>query len=306
MRGACEGRVAIVTGGGRGIGREHALELARQGARVVVNDLGSTSDGSGVDSRPASSVVEEIVAAGGAATGNHDDVSDWQSAQRLIEQAVSEFGQLDVLVNNAGIVRDRTLVSMGEDEWDSVLRVHLRGTAAVTHFATVHWRAQAKKTGEPTNARLINTSSASGLFCNFGQSNYGAAKAALAAFTVIASKELASYGATANAIAPTALTRLTESFLPADLAKSMSPEHIAPLVAWLSSLDSALITGRVFLVGAGRIGVAEGWHLGPEVVKEDVWTVEELADAIPDLVAKAAANADMTGRVPVQTGNELV
>ena len=296
MTGICAGRVAIVTGAGRGIGRHHALELAREGAKVIVNDLGGAADGSGTDTIPAQAVADEITAAGGTALANTADISDWSGAQSLIDQAIEEFGGLDVLVNNAGILRDRTIASMTEAEWDDVIRVHLRGTIAPTHFAAAYWRSQAKQTGKPTDARLINTTSASGIFGNFGQSNYGAAKAGIAAFTIIAAKELAAYGATANAVAPTARTRLTESVLPPNAGLDLRPDHIAPLITWLASPESTAITGRVFLAGAGQIAIAEPWRLGPEATKQGVWTSTELSTVIPGLAAKAAPNPDMLGR----------
>jgi NAD(P)-dependent dehydrogenase (short-subunit alcohol dehydrogenase family) len=301
MSGICAGRVAIVTGAGRGLGRAHALELARQGASVVVNDLGGGPDGSGADTSPARQVADEIIAAGGKAVVNGDDISDWAGAQHLVEQAIDEFGGLDVLVNNAGILRDRTIASMSEDEWDSVIRVHLRGTVAPSRFAVAHWRARAKETGQPTRARLINTTSASGIYGNFGQSNYGAAKAGIASFTLIAAKELASSGATANAIAPSARTRLTEALMPAEFAANLAPEQVSPVVAWLASVDSQNVTGRVFDVGGGRIGVAEAWRLGPEVTRQDPWDAADLGSVIPDLVAKAAPNVDMMGHPEVAT-----
>ena len=298
MTGICEGRVAIVTGAGRGIGREHALELARRGASVVVNDLGGAPDGTGADRSPAQTVVDEIVALGGKAVANTSDVSEWDGARQLVAQAISEFGQLDVLVNNAGILRDRTIASMTEAEWDAVIKVHLRGTIAPSRFAAEHWRSRAKESGRPTGARLINTSSSSGIFGNFGQSNYGAAKAGIAAFTLIAAKELAPYGVTANAVAPSALTRLTAPLMPAGMDVDMRPEHIAPLVAWLAGAGSAPVTGRVVVGGGGQIGVAEAWRLGPEATKDGIWDADELGAVIPDLLAKAAPNVDMMGRVP--------
>ena len=298
MSGICEGRIAVVTGGGRGIGREHALELARQGAAVVVNDLGGSPDGTGADAGAAQAVADEITAAGGKAVANVDDVSDWGGAERLIGQAMEAFGGLDVLVNNAGILRDRTIATMSEQEWDAVIRVHLRGTIAPTRFAVAYWRDKAKRTGQPTSARLINTTSASGIYGNFGQSNYGAAKGGIASFTIIAAKELARYGATANAVAPAARTRLTEALMPAEYASNLGPEHISPLVAWLASSESGEITGRVFDVMGGRIGVAESWRLGPEAAKDGGWDAAELGSVIPGLVAKAAPNVDMTGQVP--------
>jgi NAD(P)-dependent dehydrogenase (short-subunit alcohol dehydrogenase family) len=300
VSGICEGRIAVVTGAGRGIGREHALELARQGAAVVVNDLGGSPDGTGADAAAAQAVADEITAAGGRAVANGDDVSDWAGAERLIGQAIETFGGLDVLVNNAGILRDRTIATMSEQEWDAVIRVHLRGTIAPARFAAAYWRDKAKRTGQPTGARLINTTSASGIYGNFGQSNYGAAKAGIASFTIIAAKELARYGATANAVAPAARTRLTEALMPAEYASSLGPEHISPLVAWLASSESGEITGRVFDVMGSRIGVAESWRLGPEAAKDGGWDATELGSVIPGLVAKAAPNVDMTGRVPAE------
>ena len=297
MSGICAGRIAVVTGAGRGIGREHALELARQGAAVVVNDLGGSTDGTGADAAAAQAVADEITEAGGKAVANGDDVSDWGGAERLISQAIETFGGLDVLVNNAGILRDRTIATMSEQEWDAVIRVHLRGTIAPSRFAVAYWRDKAKRTGQPTGARLINTTSASGIYGNFGQSNYGAAKGGIASFTIIAAKELARYGATANAVAPAARTRLTEALMPADYAAELGPEHISPLVAWLASSESGEITGRIFDVMGSRIGVAESWRLGPEAVKNGGWEAAELGSVIPGLVAKAAPNVDMTGQV---------
>jgi NAD(P)-dependent dehydrogenase (short-subunit alcohol dehydrogenase family) len=303
MGGVCEGRVAIVTGAGRGIGRSHALELARQGARVVVNDLGGEVDGSGRSTGPAAEVVEEIRAMGGEAVENGDDVSDWEGAQRLVNTAVEAFGGLDVLINNAGILRDRMLVNMSLEEWDAVMQVHLRGTFAPTRWAATYWRERTKA-GEPNDARIINTSSSSGIYGNVGQTNYGAAKAGIASFTVIAAKELARYGVTVNAIAPGALTRMTAGLRPdapqpkPDEFDERSPDNIAPLVVWLASSRSAAVTGRVFNVAGGRISVAEGWRAGPGVDKGDRWHPAELDDVVADLVARAAPNADMRGQIP--------
>jgi NAD(P)-dependent dehydrogenase (short-subunit alcohol dehydrogenase family) len=297
MTGICACRVAIVTGAGRGIGRKHALELARQDASVVVNDLGGATDGTGADASAAEAVVREITQAGGTAVANTDDVSDWDGARALVDQAISAFGRLDVLVNNAGILRDRTLVSMTEQEWDAVIKVHLRGTFAPSHFAAAYWRAQAKETGAPLDARLINTSSASGIYGNGGQSNYGAAKAGIASFTIITAMELARYGVTVNAIAPAALTRLTEPLMSGH-ADSVGPEHISPLVAWLASPQSGDVTGRVFDVRGSEIGVAEMWRLGPTIRKDGRWEPSELGAVIPDLVGKAAPNVNMRGLAP--------
>src|SRR5579875_1048801 len=300
MAGICDGRVVIVTGAGRGIGRGHAIEFARQGAKVVVNDLGAEVDGSGSSTGPAGEVVEEIRGMGGQAVANGDDVSDWEGAQRLINTAVETFGGLDVLVNNAGILRDRMLTNMTIEEWDAVIKVHLRGTFAPSRWAAAYWRERSKA-GETNDARIINTSSSSGIYGNVGQANYGAAKAGIAAFTIIAAMELGRYGVTVNAIAPGALTRMTEGLRPdrpavaPDQFDARSPDNIAPLVVWLGSKESAGITGRVFNVSGGRISVAEGWHAGVGVDKGDRWDPAELGKVIPDLVAKAAPNATMSG-----------
>jgi NAD(P)-dependent dehydrogenase (short-subunit alcohol dehydrogenase family) len=292
MRGICEGRVAIVTGAGRGIGRGHALELARQGAHVVVNDLGGSMSGEGSDTGPAQAVVDEIEAAGGAAVANTDDVADFEGAKRLVDQAVEVFGRLDVLVNNAGILRDRMLFNMSEAEWDAVIRVHLKGTFAPSRWAAEHWRNRAKA-GETNDARIINTSSTSGLFANPGQSNYGAAKSGIASMSIIAAKELGKHGVTVNAIAPGARTRMTENLMGAQARPQpaegewdpRAPDNIAPLVAWLASPESAGITGQVFLVGGGRINIAEGWRRGPGVDNGARWDPTDLDKVVPDLVS---------------------
>ncbi len=298
MSGICEGRVVIVTGAGRGIGRSHALLFAAEGAKVVVNDLGGEVDGSGGSAGPAQEVVDEIHAMGGEAIANTDSVADWAGAQRLIETAIDAFGQLDVLVNNAGILRDRMLSNMTEDEWDSVINVHLKGTFAPSRWATAHWRARAKA-GEPNDARIINTSSASGLYGNPGQANYGAAKAGIASFTIIAARELERYGVTVNAIAPGARTRMTAPLgfggsepEPASF-DAFAPENVSPLVVWLGSAQSAGVTGRVFNVAGGAISVAEGWSHGPSIDKSDRWNPSELGDVVPELVAKAAPPASL-------------
>jgi NAD(P)-dependent dehydrogenase (short-subunit alcohol dehydrogenase family) len=301
----CEGRVAIVTGAGRGIGRGHAIELARQGARVVVNDLGAEVDGEGSSSGPAHEVVEEIKSFGGEAIANGEDVSDFDGAGRLINSAIETFGALDVLINNAGILRDRMIVNMSIEEWDAVVRVHLRGTFAPTRWAASYWRDRSKA-GEVNDARIINTSSSSGIYGNIGQTNYGAAKAGIASFTVIAAKELGRYGVTVNAVAPGARTRMTENLQRAravaspgpDEFDARSPDNVAPLVAWLASVESASVTGRVFNVAGGRISVAEGWHAGPVVDKGSRWDPAELGPVIEDLVSKAPPNAEMNGLIP--------
>jgi NAD(P)-dependent dehydrogenase (short-subunit alcohol dehydrogenase family) len=290
--GICSGRVVIVTGAGRGIGRGHALEFARQGAKVVVNDLGAEVDGRGSSSGPAGAVVDEIRAVGGEAVANGDDVADWKGAERLVRTAVEAYGRLDVLVNNAGILRDRMLFNMTEDEWDGVIQVHLKGTFAPARFAAEYWRERARA-GEEVDARIVNTSSTSGIFGNAGQTNYGAAKAGIAAFTIIAAQELGRYGVTVNAIAPGARTRMTENLRgvgPAPRAGNFddrAPDNVAPLVVWLGSPESRGVTGQVFLVGGGRIGVARGWQRGPMIDKGARWDPEELSEIVPSLLAEA-------------------
>ena len=266
----CEGRVCIVTGAGRGIGREYARMLADNGAQVVVNDVGGSRDGTGADAGPAGQVVEEIVAGGGTAVANTDDISTWDGAKAVVDQALEVFGRLDVVVNNAGILRDRMIVNMSEEEWDSVVRVHLKGTFATSRHAAAHWRDRAKA-GETNDARIINTTSVSGLYGNVGQANYGAAKAAIAGFTVIAARELGRYGVTVNAIAPGALTRMTED-LPIDdeTRATLDPGWVAPVCVWLASPLSADVTEQVIEVSGRAMAVAEGWHRGP--------TAEPVAD----------------------------
>ena len=294
----CEGRIAIVTGAGRGIGREHALSLAAHGARVVVNDLGGTRDGSGASAGPAEEVVATIRSAGGEAIVNADDVSDWGGAERLVRQAVDTFGGLDVLVNNAGILRDRMLVNMTEAEWDAVIKVHLKGTFAPAHFAAAYWRDRSKAMGRGVDARLINTTSISGMFGNAGQTNYGAAKAGIAAFTVIAARELARYGVTVNAVAPGALTRMTEDLSLGQASEAareaMHPRWIAPIVTWLASRESSGVTGRIFEATGRLFAVAEGWHRGPGA--EPVDDPTRLGPIVADLVARVRKNSGMDGR----------
>jgi NAD(P)-dependent dehydrogenase (short-subunit alcohol dehydrogenase family) len=298
--GICDGRVVIVTGAGRGIGRGHAIEFARQGAKVVVNDLGANVDGTGSSTGPAGEVVDEIRGFGGEAVANGDNVADWEGAQRLINTAIETFGSLDTLVNNAGILRDRMLVNMTEEEWDAVINVHLKGTFGPTHWAAAYWREKVKA-GETVDARIINTSSTSGIFGNPGQTNYGAAKAGIAAFTVIAAQELGRYGVAVNAIAPGARTRMTENLggprpdpKPGEFDRS-DPDNIAPLVVWLGSNESKEVTGRVFLVSGGTISVGEGWRRGPTASQDDRWDPAELGKVVPDLLAQAQPNATMRG-----------
>ena len=295
--GICDGRVAIVTGAGRGIGREHALLLARQGASIVVNDLGGSMDGTGDDAGPAQQVVDEITAAGGRAVANTDDISEFAGAEKLIATGVEAFGKVDILVNNAGILRDRMLVNMTEAEWDAVIKVHLKGTFGPSHFVANHFRERSKA-GDDVEGRIINTSSPSGIYGNVGQTNYGAAKAGIASFTIIAAKELARYGVTVNAIAPAALTRMTADLgmgeAPDDLKEQLSPRHIAPIVCWLASPLSGSVTGRVFDVSGRLLSVSEGWHRGPSVENPDD-DREVLGHAVLDLVAQARPNAGMSG-----------
>ncbi|MDA0370907.1 MAG: SDR family oxidoreductase [Actinomycetota bacterium] len=292
----CEGRVAIVTGAGRGIGREHALSLAAQGAKVVVNDLGGGVDGSGGDRSPAEQVVAEIVAMGGEAVANGDSVSDWAGAERLIRTAVDVFGDLHVVVNNAGILRDRMLFSMAEEEWDAVINVHLKGTFAPSRFACSYWRERSKA-GESVDGRIINTTSVSGIYGNAGQTNYGAAKAGIAAFTNIAAIEMARYGVTVNAVAPVALTRMTEGLGPApetdEDRERRSPRWIAPIVTWLASAEAKAVTGRVFEASGDVLAVAEGWVRGPRTAPVDDPTA--LGPIVADLLASARKNSGMNG-----------
>ena len=292
-----EGRVAIVTGAGGGIGREHALSLAHHGAKVVVNDLGGDRHGVGADASMAQQVVDEIVAAGGEAVANGDSVADWEGAQRLVRTAVDTFGDLHVLVNNAGILRDRVLANMTEEEWDAVINVHLKGTFAPSHWAVAYWREQAKS-GQPVSGRIINTTSVSGIYGNPGQCNYGAAKAGIAAFTNIAALEVGRYGVTVNAVAPVALTRMTEDLGPApetDLEReARSPRWIAPIVTWLASEQAAAVTGRVFEASGQFLAVAEGWQRGPATDPIDDPT--QLGDVVAKLLADARPNSGMDGR----------
>ncbi len=293
----CEERVAVVTGAGRGIGKEYALMLATHGAKVVVNDLGGARDGTGSDLGPAEEVVQEIRAAGGEAVANGDNVSDFDAAKRMIEQAVDEFGGLDVLVNNAGILRDRMLVNMEEAEWDAVIQVHLKGTFAPARHAAAYWRKRSKA-GESVDARIINTTSVSGIYGNPGQTNYGAAKMGIAAFTIIAARELERYGVTVNAIAPGALTRLTEDLGMGQASEErqakMHPRWIAPLVTWLASTDSSGISGRVFEASGEMLAVAEGWHRGPTVPAVEDPT--KLGPIVSEIVKQARLNAGMNGQ----------
>ena len=293
----CEGKIAIVTGAGRGIGREHALSLARHGAKVVVNDLGGERDGTGTDVSPAQQVVDEIIAGGGEAIANGDNVADWDGAKRMVDMAIDTFGGLDAVVNNAGILRDRMLANMTEQEWDAVINVHLKGTFAPARHAAVYWREQSKA-GHAVAGRIVNTSSVSGIYGNVGQSNYGAAKACIAAFTQITSMELVRYGVTVNAVAPVALTRMTEDLGPApetdEEREARSPKWIAPIVTWLVSDEAADVTGRVFEASGQFLAVAEGWVRGPAVDPTD--DPESLGPIVESLLANARGRTGMDGK----------
>jgi NAD(P)-dependent dehydrogenase (short-subunit alcohol dehydrogenase family) len=292
----CEGRVAIVTGAGRGIGREHALSLAAHGAKVVVNDLGGSVDGTGGDLSPAESVVAEITERGGEAIANGENVADFEGAKRMIDAAVEAFGDLHVVVNNAGILRDRMLANMTEAEWDAVINVHLKGTFAPAHHAAAYWRERSKA-GHEVSGRIINTTSVSGIYGNIGQTNYGAAKAGIAAFTTIAALEMARYGVTVNAVAPAALTRMTENLGMGEGSdeekEAMSPRWIAPIVTWLASEESAAVSGRVFEASGQVLAVAEGWVRGPRVTPVDDPTV--MGALVESMLAEARPNSGMNG-----------
>jgi NAD(P)-dependent dehydrogenase (short-subunit alcohol dehydrogenase family) len=300
MSNICEGRVVVITGAGRGIGREHALEFAHQGARVVVNDTGSSTTGDGTSEDVASEVVALIRDAGGEAVANTADVSDWEGAATLVETAVDAFGRLDVLVNNAGILRDRMIVSMTEEEWDIVARVTMKGHFAPMHHAARYWRGQVKA-GEEVDGRIVNTSSGAGLMGSVAQVNYAAAKAGIAAMTIIAAVELAPYGVTANAIAPSARTRLTDGMfgdmmvMPESGFDAMAPENVSPLVVWLGSAESRDVTGRVFEVEGGQISVADGWQHGPSVDRGERWDPADVGSAVHELLAKALPPAPVYG-----------
>lgn len=288
-----DGKVAVVTGAGRGIGREHALALAKEGAKVIVNDLGGSAAGEGQDATPAQSVADEIKALGGSATANYDNVADFQGAGNMVKQAIGDFGRLDILINNAGILRDRMLVSMSEEEWDAVIAVHLKGHFAPTQHAAAYWREQSKA-GNQINGRVINTSSPSGVFGNVGQSNYGAAKAGIAAFTIILAQELGRYGVTVNCLAPNARTRMTENIFagmsaPEEGYDPLDPANISPVVVALCSDAAQNITGQCFFIYGGSVNVLKPWDSGTLIKKDDYWEPEELLgklmESFPDGVA---------------------
>ena len=296
-----DGKVAVVTGAGRGIGREHALALARAGAKIVVNDLGGSLAGEGADTGPAHDVVREIEALGGEAVADGENVADFAGAKRLIDGAVTAFGRLDILVNNAGILRDRMLVNMEEHEWDAVIEVHLKGHFAPTRHAAAHWRERSKA-GEQVAGRVINTSSPSGVFGNVGQLNYGAAKAGIVGFTLIAAQELQRYGVTVNAIAPNARTRMTEAAFgeippPDDGFDAADPANNSPIVVALCADEAQEITGQVFFIYGGVVNMLSGWQAGELFSSDERWDpdalLQELRDRLPDGAAPPGMLASM-------------
>ena len=297
MAGLCEGRVAIVTGAARGVGRQHALQLAKAGAKVVVNDLGAGVDGKGADESPAQQVVDEIKATGGEAIVNGDDVSNFDGAKNMVDTAINTFGKLDVLVNNAGILRDRMLVNMTEDEWDAVIQVHLKGTFAPSRHAASYWRAMSKQNddGKPVMGRIINTSSTSGIYGNVGQTNYGAAKAGIAAFTIIAARELGRIGVTVNAISPSAYTRMTDNLREYTEEDKLvrDPSWVSPTIVYLASEEAQDISGRVIQAGAGMVAVCEGWRRGAEVDQMD--DPSALGPKIREMISQSRKNSGMDG-----------
>ena len=307
--GICDGRVVIVTGSGRGIGREHALAYAAEGAKVVVNDLGGDMHGDGGSLSPAMEVVEEIKGMGGEAVADGENVADFAGAERLVQQAIEEFGRLDILVNNAGILRDRMLVNMTEDEWDAVVAVHLKGHFAPTRHAAAHWRERAKA-GEDVKARVINTSSPSGVFGNVGQANYGAAKAGIAGFTLIAAQELQRYGVTVNCLAPNARTRMTESAfeLPDDTGAAfdpLDPANMAPVVVALCADEAQEITGQVFHVWGGAVNALRGWHAGELFARDERWDADALLAELVERWPDGAAPAGMLAGMEAAGGRSL-
>jgi NAD(P)-dependent dehydrogenase (short-subunit alcohol dehydrogenase family) len=302
------GKVAIVTGAGRGIGRAHALALAEAGAHVVVNDLGAALSGEGHDDTPAQQVVVEIKAAGGEAAANAENVADFAGAERMVKQALDQFGRLDILVNNAGILRDRMLVNMTEQEWDSVIAVHLKGHFAPTRHAAAYWREQSKA-GDKVNGRVINTSSPSGVFGNIGQSNYGAAKTGIAGFTLIAAQELQRYGVTVNCLAPNARTRMTEETFdmgaPSEGFDPLDPSNMSPLVVALSADDAQNITGQVFHVWGGAINALQGWTAGELFSADEKWNADDLLGELLDRFPSGAAPAGMIAGMQAAGGQSL-
>ena len=298
--GICDGRVVVITGAGRGLGRSHALAFAAEGAKVVVNDLGGAPDGTGASTGPAHEVVDEIRAMGGEAIANADDVTDFDAAAGIIQSALDTFGRLDVVVNNAGILRDRMFVNIQPDEWDATIRVHLRGHFCVGRHAASYWRDRAKA-GDSVDARLINTSSGAGLMGSVGQTAYAAAKAGIAAMTIVQAVELGRYGVTVNGLAPSARTRLTAGVF-TDMMKevesgfdAMDPDNISPLVVWLGSPESRDVTGRLFEIEGGVLSVCDGWQHGPRIEKDRRWEPSEVGPALRELIAQAPPPAPVYG-----------
>ncbi|MCH1435112.1 MAG: SDR family NAD(P)-dependent oxidoreductase [Acidimicrobiales bacterium] len=296
--GILDGKVALVTGAGRGIGREHALMMASEGAKVIVNDLGGDAAGGGADATPAQEVVAEIEAMGGEAVVNGGNVAKFDEAGAMIQQAIDTFGDINIVVNNAGILRDRMLFSMSEDDWDAVIAVHLKGTFGPSNHAAKYWREQAKA-GNDVYGRIINTASPSGIYGNVGQTNYGAAKAGIAAFSIIAAQELVKYGVTVNCLAPTAWSRMTADLMGGDAAPEGLPEQISPrwiavITTWLASPEAQNVTGRCFDIRGDQLGIAEGWHLGPVATQTD--DPGDMGPVVAELMSKARLNASMAGK----------
>jgi NAD(P)-dependent dehydrogenase (short-subunit alcohol dehydrogenase family) len=304
-----EGKVAIVTGAGRGIGREHALALAGAGAKVVVNDLGASLSGEGTDRRPAEEVAEEIRSSGGEAVADYENVADFAGAERLVRRALDAFGGLDILLNNAGILRDRMLVNMTEQEWDAVINVHLKGHFAPTRHAAAYWRERSKA-GDPVRGRVINTSSPSGVFGNVGQANYGAAKGAIAAFTLIAAQELARYGVTVNCLAPNARTRMTEQTFgelppPAEGSDPLDPGNIPPIAVALCADEAQAITGQCFFVYGGAVNVLRAWDVGELIATDGRWQAADFLAELKDRFPEGAAPAGMIAMMAKAGGQSL-
>jgi len=289
--GICEGRVVIITGAARGLGKSYALAFAREGAKVVVNDIGTSLSGEGRDTSAADGVVEEIRAMGGEAVANYDDITDWDAAGRIVKTALDAFGDLHVVVNNAGIVRDRMFVSATLEEWDATMHVHLRGHFCVSRHAVDYWRSQ-QKAGKQVDARIINTTSGAGLQGSIAQAAYATAKGGIASLTLVQAAELGRYGITANALAPAARTRMTEGAFAEKMAKPedgfdiQDPDNIAPTVVWLGSEQSKNVTGCVFELEGGRITIEQGWDLGPTVDKGARWEASEVGGAVEKLLAE--------------------
>ena len=282
-------KVVLVTGAGGGIGREMALLAAKEGASVVVNDLGGARTGEGSDATPAQEVVDEIKAAGGQAIANGDDCSSWSGAEGMVNQAIETFGGLDILVNNAGILRDKMSFNMTEEEWDAVVKVHLKGHFAPARFAGAYWRQKSKDSGQPVNAKIVNTASESGLYGNAGQANYASAKAGIAALTIVLARELERFGVRVNCIAPVAMTRLTEDMMGGDdsRAEKIAPTNVAAGVAWLASDLSDGVNGQVLKIQGGMAQIVQGWRPVSQVESDKPWTIESIAEQRDALFAKS-------------------